>query len=125
MPIAFHAQSQTFHLFNPFVSYIFKILPSGHLGQLYYGKALRDRPDFDRLFETAPRSMSVCYFEDDSAYSLEHIKQEYASYGTGELIRWPALQSHCFIRFLNSCLLSPGTRRSDIPVPTRSASSGP
>ncbi|MFR3791842.1 MAG: alpha-galactosidase [Blautia massiliensis (ex Durand et al. 2017)] len=90
MPIAFHAQSQTFHLFNPFVSYIFKILPSGHLGQLYYGKALRDRPDFDRLFETAPRSMSVCYFEDDSAYSLEHIKQEYASYGTGDM-HLPAL----------------------------------
>ena len=69
MPIVFHPQSRTFHLYNPSVSYIFKVLPSGHLGQLYCGKALRDRPDFDRLFETAPRSMSVCYFDGDDAYS--------------------------------------------------------
>ena len=53
MAIEFHRESQTFHLHNAFVSYIFKVLPSGHLGQLYYGRAIHDRPDFDHLFETA------------------------------------------------------------------------
>ena len=92
MPIVFHPQSRTFHLYNPSVSYIFKVLPSGHLGQLYCGKALRDRPDFDRLFETAPRSMSVCYFDGDDAYSLEHIKQEYPTCGAGDM-HLPALDA--------------------------------
>ena len=77
MPIEFHAQSRTFHLHNRQMSYIFKVLPSGHLGQLYCGRAIHDRPDFDHLFETAYRSMSVCYFDGEPAYSLEHIKQEY------------------------------------------------
>lgn len=92
MPIVFHPKSQTFHLYNTCVSYIFKVLPSGHLGQLYWGKLLRDRPSFDHLFETAPRSMSVCYFDGDTAYSLEHIKQEYAACGTGDM-RLPALDA--------------------------------
>ena len=92
MSIVFHEQSKTFHLYNQDISYIIKILPSGHLGQLYCGKAIHDRPDFDRLFETCPRSMSVCYFEDDPAYSLEHIKQEYATCGTGDM-HLPALDA--------------------------------
>ena len=77
MPIEFHAQSRTFHLHNRQMSYIFKVLPSGHLGQLYCGRAIRDRSSFDHLFEAVPRSMSVCYFDGDQSYSLEHIKQEY------------------------------------------------
>ena len=35
MSIVFHEQSKTFHLYNQDISYIIKILPSGHLGQLY------------------------------------------------------------------------------------------
>ena len=92
MSIVFHPQSRTFHLYNACVSYIFKVLPSGHLGQLYCGKALRDRPDFDHLFETAPRSMAACFFDDDTAYSLEHIRQEYAVCGAGDT-RLPALDA--------------------------------
>ena len=92
MSIVFHPQSRTFHLYNACVSYIFKVLPSGHLGQLYCGKALRDRPDFDHLFETAPRAMAACFFDDDTAYSLEHIRQEYAVCGAGDT-RLPALDA--------------------------------
>ncbi len=92
MAIVFHEQSKTFHLYNAAVSYIFKILPSGHLGQLYYGSAIHDRPDFDRLFEARQRSMSVCYFDDDTTYSLEHSKQEYATCGTGDM-HLPALDA--------------------------------
>ena len=92
MPIEFHKDSQTFHLHNAEVSYIFKVLPSGHLGQLYCGRAIHDRPDFDHLFETAYRSMSVQYFDWVPDYSLEHIKQEYPSCGAGD-IHLPALDA--------------------------------
>ena len=37
MPIVFHEASHTFHLANAAMSYIVKVLPSGHLGQLYAG----------------------------------------------------------------------------------------
>lgn len=92
MAIEFHKESQTFHLHNAWISYIFKVLPSGHLGQLYYGRAIHDRPDFDHLFEMAYRSMSVHYFDGEPAYSLEHIKQEYPTCGTGD-IHLPALDA--------------------------------
>jgi alpha-galactosidase len=32
MPIQFHESTKTFHLYNEKISYIFKVLESGHLG---------------------------------------------------------------------------------------------
>lgn len=90
MPIRFHEESRTFHLYNGQISYLMKVLPGGQLGQLYFGKALHDRPDFDHLFECCPRPMSVCWSMDDDAYSLEHCRQEYAACGTGDM-HLPAL----------------------------------
>ena len=49
MPIVFHEKSKTFHLYNQEVSYIIKILKNNQLGQLYYGKAIKDRENFDHL----------------------------------------------------------------------------
>ena len=90
MSIHFNRESQTFHLYNDEISYIMKVTRSGHLGQLYYGKRVRDRDNYDYLLETEPRSMSVCCFEGDLSYSLEHIKQEYPVWGTGDM-HLPAL----------------------------------
>lgn len=90
MPIRFHEESKTFHLYNGQISYLMKVLPGGQLGQLYCGKVLHDRPDFDHLFECRPRPMSVCWSKEDDAYSLEHCRQEYAAYGTGDM-HLPAL----------------------------------
>ena len=50
--IQFHEESKTFHLYNDQISYIFKILKNNQLGQLYYGKRIHDRDNFDHLFET-------------------------------------------------------------------------
>jgi alpha-galactosidase len=85
MPIIFHESSKEFHLFNKDISYIIKILKNNQLGQLYYGKKVRDREAFEHLLELRRRVMAVCIFEDDSTFSLEHIKQEYPSYGTGDM----------------------------------------
>ena len=73
--IVFHEESKTFHLYNNEISYVFKILENNQLGQLYYGKRIHDRKDFDHLLELFPRPMSPCSYKGDLSFSLEHIKQ--------------------------------------------------
>lgn len=92
MGIIVHENSQTFHLCNDYISYIIKILPSGQAGQLYYGRRIRDREHFDHLLELAHRDMAPVPFPGiDTTYSLEHIKQEYAGFGFGDM-RYPAYE---------------------------------
>ena len=89
--IHFHESSKTFHLTNGKISYIMKLLPNDQVGQLYFGKAVRDRDDFDCLFEMHHRPMTSYVFEKNNLFSLEHCKQEYPSYGTTDF-RHPAVQ---------------------------------
>ena len=89
MAIIYHEKSQTFHLFNEEISYVFMVLQNQQLGQLYFGKRIHDREDFSYLLELKDRPMSVCVFEGDINFSLEHIKQEYPSYGSGDM-HYPA-----------------------------------
>ncbi|MGO5096762.1 alpha-galactosidase [Agathobaculum sp. LCP25S3_E8] len=91
MSIYFEQESRTFHLSNGKISYIMKILPNDQLGQLYFGKAVTHRNSFDHLLEMVTRSMTACAFEDDDRFSLDHVKQEYPSYGTGDF-RHPAVR---------------------------------
>lgn len=91
MPIIYHENSGQFHLTNGKISYIMHILRDGRLGQLYFGRALRDRESFFHLFELRPRPLSPCPYEGDLSYTLEHIKQEYPSYGSGDM-RNPAFE---------------------------------
>ncbi|MBE6006559.1 MAG: alpha-galactosidase [Sarcina sp.] len=90
MAIYFEKKTQTFHLQNQYYSYIIKILPNGQAGHLYFGKAVRHRESFDHLLETAIRTMSPAVFEGDKLFSLEQVKQEYPSTGTGDF-RLPAV----------------------------------
>ena len=90
MPIVFHPTTNTFHLMNDTMSYILKILPDGSIGQLYCGRALRDKESFDELFETAARPMAVCAFEGDKTFSLEHIRNEFPGAFFGDM-RMPAI----------------------------------
>lgn len=89
MSIIFHPQSAEFHLYNDKISYIFTILKNGQLGQLYFGKRIHDQEDFSHLLELRARPMASCAFEGDMDFSLEHIKQEYPAYGSGD-VRYPA-----------------------------------
>ncbi|HBN57619.1 MAG TPA: alpha-galactosidase [Lachnospiraceae bacterium] len=90
MSIFFEAQSRTFHLTNQYISYLIKIMPNDQLGQLYFGKAVRHSDNFDYLFERVSRPMSASVLEGQPDFSLDHIKQEYPSYGTGDF-RHPAV----------------------------------
>lgn len=91
MHIYCHASSRTFHLQNDSISYIIKVLENGQLGQLYFGAAIRDRENFDHLVEMNHRPMTSYVFEGNKKFSLDHLKQEYPSYGSTDY-RHPALE---------------------------------
>lgn len=89
--IIYHEQTQTFHLYNDKISYIMCVLRNGHMGQLYYGKKIRDKEDFSYLLEVCQRPMTSYIYSDDRTFSLEHIKQEYPVYGSTDY-RHPAIE---------------------------------
>ncbi|WP_449537743.1 alpha-galactosidase [Ferdinandcohnia sp. Marseille-Q9671] len=85
MYIFVNEQSNQFHLTNGKISYIFNVLKNGGLGQLYFGKAIRHREDFSHFQITdVPTPASCHYYENDPAFSLETIRQEYPVYGKGD-----------------------------------------
>ena len=87
MFIFYHEKSRTFHLQNNQISYIMCVLPGGEAAQLYFGKRIHDREDFSYLLEGAVRSHMAYPQESGSGLSLEHIKLEYPSFGTGDFRR--------------------------------------
>ena len=91
MPIIYNEKTREFHLYNQEISYIIKILDNDQPGQLYYGKRLTHREDFSHHFEYAMRDMSPYAFEGNSTFSLENIKQEYPTFGCGDM-RFPAYE---------------------------------
>lgn len=91
MPIIFHEQTKEFHLYNAEISYIIKIMRNGQPGHVYYGRRLNDREDFGYLIEYARRDMAPYPFEGESKFSLEHLRQEYPTYGSGDT-RYPAFE---------------------------------
>lgn len=91
MPIIVNQENREFHLYNEEISYIFNVLKNNQLGHLYYGKKIRHRDSFAHLLQLSNRGMTTCVFEGDMEFSLEHIKQEFPSYGTTDF-RFPAHQ---------------------------------
>lgn len=89
MSIFINEANQEFHLQNKQISYVFRVLEkSKQLEHLYYGKKITHRDSFSHLIEREVRPSSNM-FEGDHTSSLEHIKQEYPSYGTTDF-RYPA-----------------------------------
>ena len=68
MAIVFHERTEEFHLYNREISYIMKLLPDRSVGQLYYGKRIRDRGDYGHMLEYAVRDMAPCPFEGDNTF---------------------------------------------------------
>ncbi|MGH4141175.1 alpha-galactosidase [Clostridium sp.] len=91
MPILFNERTKEFHLYNNEISYIFNVMPNYQLGHLYFGKKVKHRDSFEHLFQVEARALTACVFEGDLSFSLEHVKQEYPSYGTTDF-REPAFE---------------------------------
>jgi alpha-galactosidase len=91
MLIHINQETKQFHLTNGQVSYIFHVMKNGQLGHLYYGKALRHRLDFSHLQTyDVPTAASCHIYEDDPAFNLETLRQEYPAYGNSDF-REPAI----------------------------------
>ena len=88
--IIVNEQNRQFHLTNGRISYIIKADEQGTLLSLYFGKAVPDREDCGYLIELAHSPTSTCRIDGDLHYSLEHLRQEYPEYGTGDY-RTPAI----------------------------------
>ncbi len=84
MPIIFHEQDRTFHLFNDKISYIFTILKNGQVSGLYFGKRINDREDFSHILNFGRRDMSPCQYE-DNGFSMDYLNSEYPTGGSGDL----------------------------------------
>lgn len=91
MGIVFHEQTKEFHLFNRDISYIIGVLKNGQLGQIYFGKRVHDRDNFQHYIEYAKKDMAPCAFEGNREFSMEYLRQEYPSYGRGDM-RCPAYE---------------------------------
>ena len=90
MAMSILINQQQFHLTNGKISYIFHILKNGQLGHLYFGKALRPDRDYRHFQNTHNPTPASCHsYENDAAFSLETIRQEYPAYGKGDF-REPA-----------------------------------
>jgi alpha-galactosidase len=89
--IYYNEGTKEFHIQGLNFSYIFKILKNNQLGHIFYGKRIHHRASFSHLLKMKTRGNSTVQFEDDPAFSLEMIKQEYPSYGTTDF-REPAFQ---------------------------------
>jgi alpha-galactosidase len=80
-----------FHLTNGKVSYLFRVMDKiQQLEHLYFGKSIHHRNNFDYFTEREVRP-SNNQFEGDHTTSLEHIRQEYPSFGSTDF-RYPAQQ---------------------------------
>jgi alpha-galactosidase len=91
MSIFYNELTREFHLQGETMSYIFTILKNNQLGHLYFGKKVKHRPSFQYLVKTQARAATACVYEEDMAFSLDLLKQEYPSYGTTDF-REPAFQ---------------------------------
>lgn len=84
MGIIFKEETREFHLFNQHLSYVLCVLPNGHIGNLYFGKRVNPKESYTYLLEMGSRPLTSYVFEDDMTFSLQHTRQEYACYGTGD-----------------------------------------
>ncbi|WP_238918260.1 alpha-galactosidase [Clostridium sp. YIM B02555] len=89
MGIKFNKSTREFHLYNDNISYIARIIAGiEQVENVYYGKRLTHRESFKHIMERELRP-SCNMFKGSHTTSLEHIKQDYPSYGTTDY-RYPA-----------------------------------
>lgn len=91
MGIIYDPASRQFHLFNQEISYVFRIMENEQLEHLYYGKRITPYQDLSYLSERGHRDMQVCPIKGNPYFSLEHIRQEYPAFGTGDM-RYPGYE---------------------------------
>lgn len=90
MLINFEKNSKTFHIKNKNVSYLIKILETGHLTHLYWGRKLNTN-NLDYLIEKNLWGSFLANTDNIDTFQLEATAQEYPGYGSTDL-RSPAIE---------------------------------
>ena len=90
--ILFNEQTNTFHLQTATTSYLMKVLPSGHLLHLYWGRLLKTT-NLDYTITVGKRDWLSFVVNTDNIqkFHLEALPQEYPGYGSTDL-RSPAIE---------------------------------
>ncbi len=83
--------SGTFILNTDNTTYAFRVLPSGQLEHLHYGRRIRVNKDALKTKHSFPDGNTICYHPDYPEFSLENERLEYSSYGKGD-IREPFIE---------------------------------
>lgn len=91
MAIIYNQQENTFHLKTEGTSYIIKILESGYLAHLYWGKEIRNSSIDYTLRLQDKVAFSPNTVSGNKHFSLDTLPQEYPVYGNGDF-RHPAYQ---------------------------------
>lgn len=84
--IRYEANGKCFHLRTKSSSYLMRVLPSGHLGHVYYGKALDkvESPEKLELKNRLETGSQVVYDPADKAFSLNLAALELSTFGKGD-----------------------------------------
>ena len=90
MNIHYHESTKTFHLQNGEISYIIAVLPNSEIGNLYFGKRIRDKEDFSYLLNFKSYPVTPATSLEEGSLSLNFIRREYPTYGASDF-RYPAL----------------------------------
>jgi alpha-galactosidase len=91
MAIVYDQEQQLFHLQAGDTSYILHVLPTGHLGHVYWGPKLRSLRSDHVIRHIERASFSPSYNPADRTYVLDALPFEYPAYGNGDY-RQPAYQ---------------------------------
>lgn len=85
-------ENNVFHLSTKRTSYIMRVLESGQLESLYYGRKIPECADYSFIYDKhgVGYSNSTFYSKETGVFSLDHIALEYSSYGKGDY-RSPAI----------------------------------
>lgn len=90
MGIIFNKENRLFHIKSKKTSYVMRILETGHLINLYWGRKINSNK-IDYVLKKRPCGSFLADLDNIDALHLEVIPQEYPSYGNTDL-RSPAIQ---------------------------------
>ncbi len=90
MGIIFNKENRLFHIKTSKTSYVMRVLETGHLINLYWGRKINSNK-IDYVVKKRPCGSFLADLDNIDALHLEVIPQEYPSYGNPDL-RSPAVQ---------------------------------
>lgn len=91
MAIYVEETTKVFHLQTKHTSYIFQVMENGELGQIYYGRKIHVKKQYENLLSREKKDATVAWQIDKPDFQPDTLKQEYASFGHGDF-RYPAYQ---------------------------------